>query len=237
MLLMFRLRGILMLVLMLSAVASPAAPAFNLPASWSAVLREAEKSEAQQLVVAITSEAKVTSAEIFCLEIHNGSWSIVLGPMDGSVGRMGIADPEKKREGDGCSPYGVYPLGMAFGYEQTLATKMPYRQMNADDIWVDDPAADDYNRLVKIAATKAKSFEYMRRKDDLYAAGLVVEYNTDPVVPGNGSAIFVHSWRRPFWPTAGCLGLAKNDLATILSFLDPQKKPAIAFIRKDLLSK
>lgn len=229
------LRGVLMFVLMFSATVLPGASEFQIPASWSGVLKEADGAGAQQLVFAVTNAARETKAAVFCLEIKNGSWSVVLGPLDASVGRKGIADPEKKREGDGCSPYGVFPLGMAYGYGPTLATQMPYQQMFEDDIWIDDPAAPDYNRLVKKTSTKAKSFEYMKRKDDLYEAGLVVEYNTDPIIPGNGSAIFVHFWGRPFRPTAGCLGLSKENLAAVLAFLDPQLKPFIAFVRKDKL--
>lgn len=140
-----------------------------------------------------------------------------------------------KLEGDGRSPNGIFPIGMAFGYQPTHTTKMPYRQMQKEDVWVDDPSAIDYNQLVRIDSTTAKSFEHMRRNDKLYKLGLVVEYNTKPVIPGLGSAIFIHIWGRPFGVTAGCLALPEHHLEDVLGFLDPQKAPVIAFVRSDLL--
>ena len=57
---------------------------------------------------------------------------------------------------------------------------MPYRQMTPNDIWVDDPASPDYNRLKKRGQTQARSFEDMVLPDDRYKYGIVIEYNTAP---------------------------------------------------------
>ncbi|MBU1107318.1 MAG: L,D-transpeptidase family protein [Candidatus Riflebacteria bacterium] len=205
----------------------------SFPKTWNPFLVEAEKLGAEQLLLVSTSAPGVLKAEVHCLERHADGWKSALPVMDGSVGRNGIADPGAKREGDGMTPYGVYPVGMAFGYLATYTTKMPYRQMQKEDIWVDDSAAADYNKLTSINSSSAKSFEHMRRKDDLYKLGLVVEYNTDPVVPGLGSAIFIHIRRSPAKGTAGCLALSEVDIESVLGFLNPAKSPAIAFFRND----
>lgn len=210
------------------------ASAALIPASWNKYLQEADKEGAGQMLLVLTRAAGKSRAQLFCLEKKNGRWQMPLRPMSASVGRNGIADPEMKCEGDGCSPYGVYPVSLAFGYDATCSTRMPYRQVFADDIWVDDPAAPDYNQLAKLGSTMAKSFEHMRRHDELYRNGLVVEYNTTPVIPGKGSAIFIHFWGRPFNSTAGCLGLPKHHLSEVLEFLEPQKSPVIGFFRLDL---
>jgi len=206
----------------------------RVPESWAHHLQKAQEMGASQLLIAMTSAPGKTRAELFCLEMANNEWRFALPPMAASVGRKGIAGPDAKREGDGCTPYGMYRIGLAFGYEPDCQTRMPYLQMGADDIWVDDPAAPDYNRPAKRSTTTAKSFEYMRRQDDLYQCGLVVDYNTNPVVPGLGSAIFIHFWGRPFRSTAGCLGLSKKHLAAVLGFLDPARSPCIGFYRKDI---
>ncbi len=226
---------ILLMLLAFSAVSGVSdAAAALIPASWSTYLQGADKAGAKQMLLVITQAAGKSRAQLFCLEKINGNWQKALEPMSASVGRNGIADPEMKREGDGCSPYGVYPVGLAFGYDATCSTRMPYRQVFADDVWVDDPASTDYNRLVKQASTSAKSFEHMRRSDELYRKGLVVEYNTDPVIAGKGSAIFIHFWGKPFNSTAGCLGLPKHHLDEVLAFLDPAKSPVIGFFRQDV---
>ena len=226
---------ILAMLLAISAFSGvSAADTAVIPASWDKYLQEADKAGAGQMLLVLTRAAGKSRARLFCLEKKNDQWQMPLRPMSASVGRNGIADPEMKCEGDGCSPYGVYPVSMAFGYDAACRTKMPYQQVFADDIWVDDPAAPDYNRMVKKASTTAKSFEQMRRNDELYRNGLVVEYNTDPIISGKGSAIFIHFWGKPFNSTAGCLGLPKQHLDAVLGFLDPEKSPVIGFFRDDL---
>ena len=66
----------------------------------------------------------------------------------------------------------------------------------------------------------------MRRADDLYKYGIVIEYNTRPVVPGAGSAIFFHIWRDRATPTSGCIATAELGIVRILRWLDPAEKPA-----------
>lgn len=226
--------AICLLVMVIAALFALPAQATSLPKAWQKFQKEADDQGSKQLLLVLTSRRQQFRASVHCLEKRNGAWQYALPPMSASVGRNGIADIGQKREGDGMSPEGIFPIGIAFGYDEECATKMPYRQMFADDIWVDDPAAPDYNRLTKIADTKAKSYEFMRRRDELYRQGLVVEYNTNPIVAGHGSAIFIHFWGRAFNSTSGCLGLPKKHLKAILSFLNPEYKPAIGFFRKDM---
>lgn len=143
----------------------------------------------------------------------------------GILGRSGLAKPDEKREGDGKTPQGVYALKRAFGYDKSFDTKLDYRQVTKSDLWVDDPKASDYNQWVK--TTNAASFETLRREDDLYEMALVIEYNTDPVINGNGSAIFMHVWRNYYKPTAGCVALSSRNLRKILAKLNPTHKPVI----------
>ena len=160
-------------------------------------------------------------------ERKNGSWHYPFAPLDGVIGRNGFAPPGKKREGDGRTPAGIFPIGTVFGYEPSFPTRMPYRQATVDDLWIDDVQADDYNRWVRRGTTKASSFERMRRDDDLYKYGIVLEYNTDPVIKGQGSAIFFHLWRGKGIATAGCIALSEENLIRILNWLDPAARPLV----------
>ena len=48
------------------------------------------------------------------------------------------------------------------------------------------------------------------------AAGFdAVEFHWPYAVPGRGSAIFIHQWRRPHYPTEGCIALSREDLRWI----------------------
>ena len=185
----------------------------------------------QQVVIVETDSKANTKAGLFTWELKNGHWYQVFGRMAAVVGRNGIAPIGEKREGDGRTPGGAYLLGTAFGYGPPPRLNISYHQMTGDDLWVDDAASPDYNRWVK-APTPAKSFEHMKRSDNLYKYGIVVEYNTGPIVPGNGSAIFMHVWRGPDSPTAGCVALAEKDLIRILKWLDFSKLSSIVLQNK-----
>jgi L,D-peptidoglycan transpeptidase YkuD (ErfK/YbiS/YcfS/YnhG family) len=168
---------------------------------------------------------KTVSVQVIALEKQNDRWQSPFPPMEGVIGRNGFAPQGEKREGDGRTPSGIFPLGAVFGYEPSFPTMMPYRQVTVDDLWVDDIHAADYNRLVKRGSTRASSFEVMKRDDDLYKYGIVVEYNTDPVIKGYGSAIFFHRGRGKGTPTDGCIALSEENLMRILRWLNPEAKP------------
>ena len=125
------------------------------------------------------------------------------------------------------TPSGIFPLQLTFGYDNIITTKMPYRQTLADDLWVDDVNAVDYNRWVKSKTTSAKSYEKMRREDNLYKYGIIIEYNTNPVIKGYGSAIFFHVWGGKDVTTEGCVAVSEENIVRILGWLDPQAKPLI----------
>jgi len=100
---------------------------------------------------------------------------------------------------------------------------MPYRQATEDDFWVDDVNSEEYNQWVK-GKPRAASWEKMKRDDDQYKYGVVVEYNRYPVVKGKGSAIFLHVWKQGE-ATAGCVSLSEKNLLEILQCLILQRDP------------
>ena len=56
------------------------------------------------------------------------------------------------------------------------------------------------------------SAERLWREDGVYDLIVVLGHNDDPVVPGAGSAIFLHRARSGYEPTQGCVALAAADL-------------------------
>jgi L,D-peptidoglycan transpeptidase YkuD (ErfK/YbiS/YcfS/YnhG family) len=185
----------------------------------------AQIEESEQLIFATNRDSSSSVVTIHAVERNNGVWQIVFPRFVGSVGEKGFAAIGEKREGDGKSPSGVFPLGIVFGYDPSVETKMPYRQATEDDFWVDDVNSEDYNKWVK-GKPHAASWEKMRRDDDQYKHGVVIEYNTDPIVKGKGSAIFLHVWKDG-GPTLGCVSMPEEMVLKILGWLDPAKKPLI----------
>lgn len=224
---MIRLSSVLLSILSVTACfLIPSAHKFDSLAFLKFQSNKFDKST-QIILVVDNSSFFFTRTTLFAMEKRNDNWQMAFGPIDAVIGRNGFAPKGEKREGDGKTPSGIYPLKMTFGYDETVKTKMPYRQALAYDIWVDDPQADDYNRWTKIQETKAASYEMMKREDDQYKYGIVIEYNTDPVIKGNGSAIFLHIWKGKDIPTAGCVAVSEEDMIKILSWLDPAASPLI----------
>jgi len=181
--------------------------------------------ESRQMVLATNPDRSSVLVTIHALEKYHGGWQLVFPAFAGSIGERGFAAIEEKREGDGKSPSGIFRLGTAFGYYPSVVTKMPYREATDDDYWVDDVNSEDYNKWVK-GKPSAASWERMKRDDDQYKYGIVIEYNTNPVIRGKGSAIFLHVWKDGK-PTAGCVAMPEEMVLKILAWLDPAKEPLI----------
>ncbi|OPY70345.1 MAG: L,D-transpeptidase catalytic domain [Syntrophorhabdaceae bacterium PtaU1.Bin034] len=196
----------------------------RLPASIKAVLLSLPNETTQVIVVTAGNKGPV-SATVYAAEKRGDAWISLFTPFDAIVGRNGFALPGEKREGDGKTPSGIFPLEEVFGYAPHVETKMAYRQARDNDIWIDDPESPDYNTWTKKGQTGAASFELMRRHDDLYKYGIITGYNRDPVVKGLGSAIFFHIRKGDGRPTSGCVGLAEDDLVKIIAWLDPSLRP------------
>lgn len=134
-----------------------------------------------------------------------------------TLGRAGVIDPSQKKEGDGKTPLGIYPLRQLIWRADRAAkpeTKLPAEELTPETGWCEDPAHADYN--TRITLPHSSVHDRMTREDHLYDYVVVIGYNDDPVIPGKGSAIFMHLAREDRTPTAGCVGLSKNDLLAVL---------------------
>jgi L,D-peptidoglycan transpeptidase YkuD (ErfK/YbiS/YcfS/YnhG family) len=179
----------------------------------------------KQIIFATSRDPSSFLVTIHAVERTDGVWRLVFPAFTGSIGEMGFAAVDEKREGDGKSPSGIFPLGFAFGYDPSVETKMPYRQAIDDDFWVDDVNSENYNQWVK-GEPRAASWEKMKRDDDQYKYGVVIEYNMHPIVKGKGSAIFLHVWNDGE-STLGCVAMSEEMILRMLEWLDPAKKPLI----------
>jgi L,D-peptidoglycan transpeptidase YkuD (ErfK/YbiS/YcfS/YnhG family) len=88
-----------------------------------------------------------------------------------------------------------------------------------NDGWVDEPTDPRYYRLVELPYPA--SAEEMWREDHLYDVLVVIGYNMEPVIPGAGSAIFLHVATPDFAPTAGCVAVSKEVLLGLIPLLGP----------------
>lgn len=133
-----------------------------------------------------------------------------------AIGRSGVR--AHKREGDGATPEGIFPLLEVLYRKDRLAlpnTRLRASALAPEDGWCDDPLHPAYNMKVKLP--HAAGCEALWRDDGLYDLMAITGHNADPVVPGAGSAIFVHVAGVGYPPTEGCVAFALPDLQRILS--------------------
>jgi L,D-peptidoglycan transpeptidase YkuD (ErfK/YbiS/YcfS/YnhG family) len=127
-----------------------------------------------------------------------------------------------KREGDGASPEGRFALLPGFYRADRIAlprTGLAMSPLQPNDAWVDDPADPRYNRLVSLPYPA--HHEEMWRADGLYDLVVPIGYNTDPPLPGRGSAIFLHVARPDFAATEGCIAIPREILVGLVGLLGP----------------
>lgn len=135
-----------------------------------------------------------------------------------TVGRGGVR--RDKREGDGATPVGLHRItGLLYRPDRVTRPASWAQAILPGDLWSD--ASDDpaYNQHVR--APYAPSHEALRRSDPLYDLVLLTDWNWPNAVPGMGSAIFLHQWRRPGYPTAGCIAMSRGDLRWLSENVTP----------------
>jgi L,D-peptidoglycan transpeptidase YkuD (ErfK/YbiS/YcfS/YnhG family) len=135
-----------------------------------------------------------------------------------AIGRSGTT--ARKREGDGATPIASMRLLEGFfrgDRMRGISTRLPMQRIRPDMLWCDEPRDPNYNRLVR--SPFKPSHEEMKRKDGLYDACLVLDWNVTSRRRNRGSAIFFHLIRPGFEPTAGCVAIRAADMRRLLPHL------------------
>ena len=138
-----------------------------------------------------------------------------------TIGRSGACPAADKREGDGRTPLGCWPIrAVLFRAGRAMppaGMRLPWRWVRAADGWsngVGDPA---YNRPVR--HPHGYSAERLAREDGLYDVIVVLGHNDAPPIDGMGSAIFLHCGEGK--PTEGCGAVDKAALLALRPQLAP----------------
>jgi L,D-peptidoglycan transpeptidase YkuD (ErfK/YbiS/YcfS/YnhG family) len=198
-----------------------------------------------QLIVALAPDWSSVHGRLYLLQKVEGKWQTHAGPIPVLFGRNGLAwgsgiagqdEPGlRKHERDGRAPAGIFRIGEVFTYDETLppGANYPYHQVTDADVWSDDPRSPNYNRHVVIDPRNPPdnySHEKMRGGDFAYRWLVEIRHNSDPPVPGDGSAIFFHIRRGVNRPTTGCTTMAEHHLVRLVTWLREAKHPCYALL-------
>jgi L,D-peptidoglycan transpeptidase YkuD (ErfK/YbiS/YcfS/YnhG family) len=180
-----------------------------------------------QQLVTVTAQRGSTSGSLELWERGGTCWRRLAGPWLARLGRSGLS--KTKREGDGATPTGTYPIGATvYGIAADPGVRGRYHRLVCGDWWDEDPRSPTYNTFRHLRCGVRPPFgggsEALWRFSPQYRHFAVIEYNDRPIVAGRGSAIFIHV---AVGPTAGCISLPEGRLVVLLRWLRPAARPLI----------
>jgi len=144
----------------------------------------------------------------------------------GTDARQGRRARRRYPPADGVhrTPVGTFTFDQAFGRQPNPGTKMPYFKATDQDWWDEDAGSPTYNTHVRGSGSPSSIAE------NLYDSGPVYDYAVNIAVnpqriPGRVAGIFLHvSDGNPTW---GCVAIGRNEMRSVLNWLDPSASPQI----------
>lgn len=206
--------------------------------------------DAQQVIVVTAPSWKSTEGTLATYEKRGGSWRVVKPEMRTQLGYGGMVRGDKRRQGTGTTPTGVYEVLSGFGRKADPGTDLDYIKVDRNDAWTYNPKVPSTYNVFQDADRSWKS--YGGYVEDLWDMGYqydyvaVLDYNlpegpirtgakgvrrsSNPPDTRRGGGIFLHvdNGKR----TAGCIAVKKKQMREIMQWLDPDKDPVIV-IRVD----
>ena len=139
------------------------------------------------------------------------------------VGKKGLI--RNKIEGDKKTPKGTFSLGNLYyrkdKYPKPI-TKLKCIPIKKNMGWCDDSKSKKYyNKLIKVK--KNVKHEKLFRRDYKYDFMIPINYNTENIKLGKGSAIFLHC-SKDLKPTLGCVAIKKKDFLILLKLISKKTK-------------
>jgi L,D-peptidoglycan transpeptidase YkuD (ErfK/YbiS/YcfS/YnhG family) len=183
---------------------------------------------AQQLVTVVAPRDSSTRGMLQLWRKSGDCWSSVGGPWPAWLGERGVSDHH--REGDHTTPAGAFGFGsVMYGLAPNPGVRYRYHHIVCGDWWVEDPSSPYYNRFRHEPCNAPPPFrvtsEDLSRSPTAYRHFTFIRFNTDPIVPGRGSGIFLHASTGR--PTLGCVSLELPNLVALLRWLRPASAPLI----------
>lgn len=203
-----RIAGVILAVLATLALAPPVSA---LPAS----------AQTSQWIVVGVPSADATTGTLTAYQKVGQQWKTVLGPTTAKVGELGVGAPA---DGVYRTPEGTFAFDQAFGRQPNPGTRLLYFQATNQDWWDEDASSPTYNTHVRSPRSPSGITE------NLYDSGPVYDYAVNIAVnpqriPGKVSGIFLHVTNGD--PTWGCVAIGRDEMRSILTWLDPAADPRI----------
>jgi len=168
---------------------------------------------------------------------HQGNLSIGDWSIPCTIGAGGLIQASFKREGDKCTPIGIFPL--RYGFFDSVAFSdfprdlvFPFIPLADDMIWEEE--GPNYNRLVYANPDERVGQRLTRRRaEGLFDVIVPIGFNDAVAELGHGSAIFIHAARSDMSGTAGCIGVPREHMPDFVRRLRPGMLIDIGYVEAD----
>jgi L,D-peptidoglycan transpeptidase YkuD (ErfK/YbiS/YcfS/YnhG family) len=174
-----------------------------------------------QLIVASAPAANSPTGTLTAYQREGSGWRAVLGPTRADFGALGVGAPA---DDVFRTPVGRFPLEQAFGRQPNPGTQMPYFQATEDDWWDEDVDSPTYNTHVRGAEIASEDAENLYDSGPIYDYAVTIAHNPQRI-PGRSAGIFLHV--TDGGSTWGCVAVARDEMRSLLQWLDPAAHPQI----------
>jgi L,D-peptidoglycan transpeptidase YkuD (ErfK/YbiS/YcfS/YnhG family) len=185
----------------------------------------------RQLILIVAPDWNTPHGEVFLYNRENphSPWKRLENSTPCMLGRNGLAwgrglvDQDipgpRKKEGDGRTPAGLFPLPFVFGYDSSVTAKqsgvrMPYFELTSSMVCVTDGHSAVFNEIADTKNPKGASWtcqERMVRDNNANRLGVFIGHNRRDPKPEAGSCVFLDI--QPTQPTGGSIGCPKPRCA------------------------
>jgi L,D-peptidoglycan transpeptidase YkuD (ErfK/YbiS/YcfS/YnhG family) len=234
----------LAIALLASTVPATTAHASVLP------IPDTRVADARQVIVVTAPKWKSTEGTLATYEKRDGRWSVVKPEIRTQLGYGGLVRGNKRRQGTGTTPTGVYEILSGFGRKANPGTELDYIRVDRNDAWPYNPRVPStYNVFQTVDRSWNSYGGYVEHLWDMgyqYDYVAVLDYNlpegpirtgakgvrrsSNPPDTRRGGGIFLHVDNGN--KTAGCIAVKKKQMREIMQWLDPKRDPVIV-IRVD----
>ena len=201
--------------------------------------------DARQVIVVSAPSWNATEGTLAAYERTAEGWRVVQPEVRAQFGYGGMVRGDRRMQGTGTTPTGIYDIVSAFGRKPDPGTDLQYTRVDRDDAWTYNPRVPrTYNIYQDVDRSWSSYGKYVEELWDMgmqYDYVAVLDYNLprgpittntrgvrvtqDPPDTRRGGGIFLHvdNGRK----TAGCISVEKPVMRALLTWLDPDESPVI----------
>jgi len=216
-----------------------------IPSAHATSVPDSRVGDARQVIVVEAPRWSSTEGTLTAFEKRGGNWQVIQPTVRAQLGYGGLVRGDRRRQGTGTVPTGVFEILSGFGRKADPGTALDYIQVDRNDAWTYNPRVPSTYNVFQDADRSWKSYGgYVEELWDMgyqYDYVAVLDYNlpegpirtgangvrrsSNPPDTSRGGGIFLHVDNGN--KTAGCIAVTKKVMRDLMTWMDPKKDPVI----------